>query len=133
MTIMPWVRMKLILKSPMAAPDALPSYPPGDPINLEVTVTLKPIDLDDDGSLDDTIYIKPNPYNVIIRLYDCLGGDELIAERILCGPGCSISDNSGDLVTVTAAGGHQTYSVTFPLTEWFPNLGPGCYIAEANM
>ena len=113
---------------PIAVPSALPSYSIGDTINLDIAVTLKPVDWTGDSVVDDTDYVTPNPYNVVVRLYDCVG-NELIAERILCGQGCSIPS---DLITVTAAGGAQTYPVTFPLTEWFPNLGPGCYIAEAR-
>jgi hypothetical protein len=120
---------------PAAVPDAQPSYAPGTPINLVITVTLKPVDLDGDGDLDDTYYVIPNAYNTILRLFDCQGM-ELIAERILCGPPCLIADpefvTDSNLVLVTVADGPVSYPVTFPLSEWFPNLGEGCYIAEAQ-
>jgi hypothetical protein len=118
---------------PTATPDALRSYQPGEPINLGITVTLKPI-----PGFDFTYYVVPNPYNVVVRLNNCDGGGELVAERILCGPPCLISNpaiatdpifESTKLVEVTAP---TTYLVTFPLTDWFPNLDEGCYIAEAQ-
>ncbi len=114
---------------PVAVPRALLNYSIGDAINLDVAITLKPVDWIEDSALDDTDYITPNPYNVIIRLYNCLNGNELIAEQILCGPACSIP---ADLITIAATGGPQTYPVSFPLTEWFPNLRSGCYIVDAT-
>jgi len=113
---------------PAAVPDVDPIYAVGDPIDLDVTVTLKPLDWTNDGAVDDTDYIKPDPYNVIVRLYDCVG-NEIIADQILCDPMCSIP---ADIEPVTVSGGSESYVVIFPLTQWFTNLGPGCYIAEAN-
>ena len=113
---------------PAAAPDTLPNYAVGVPIDLTVTVTLKALDWTGDGIVDNTDFVKPNESNVVVRLYDCQG-NELIANQILCGPPCAIP---GDLTTVAADAGPQQYEVSFPLTRWFTNLGPGCYIAEAE-
>lgn len=108
------------------------SYSEGEPVELEVDVVLKPVNWTrdgdgDDGSPDDTFYIKPDPYNVVVRLYECKGR-EIFADRILCHPLCSIP---GDLIYLKASE-PRPYRVEFPLTRWFTDLKPGCYIAKAR-
>ena len=100
----------------------------GQPIKLTVTVILRPVDWTRDGVVDDTYYVRPDPYNVIIRLYDGKE-NELTADKILCAPPCSLP---ADLVQVVAEKGPQEYSTTVELTRWFAKLGPGRYMATAT-
>jgi hypothetical protein len=106
-----------------------PSPGPGGILYLDITVDLKSIDLDGNGTLDDTHYIIPNEYNVIIRLFDCTTDQEVLPNRVLCSDSCSIPNN---LVTVTAQEGSKQYPVKFNLGSWFTNLAAGCYKAEVS-
>jgi hypothetical protein len=118
-----------------------PQQPTGDvvisastgAVFVDVTVTLKPQDLDGDGDLDDTYYVKPDPYNVVPKLFPCGSENEIeieiAADQVLCGPPCSLPN---DLVLVTAAGGPQDFTTTIELTQWFTRLAPGCYNVKAE-
>ena len=120
-----------------AAMGTEPQQPTGDvvisastgAVFVDVTVTLKPLDLDGDGDLDDTYYVKPDPYNVVPKLFPCGGENEIAADQVLCGPPCSLPN---DLVLVTAAGGPQDFTTTIELTQWFTRLAPGCYNVKAE-
>jgi hypothetical protein len=114
---------------PLVAAVFAPSPGPGGDLNMNVTVLLKPVDWNNDGNLDDTWYIIPNEYNLIVRLFDCTTGLERIADRVLCSDNCSIPTN---LDQVTVAEGIKEYNVTIDLREWFTSLGVGCYNAEVS-
>jgi hypothetical protein len=89
---------------------------------LDVTVTLSPVDWDGFPGLDDTTYAIPTQYNVVPELSV---NPEIPADTIHCGPPITISEDSDDLVLVTAAGGPQDHSVRFPLSRWWSKLEPG--------
>jgi hypothetical protein len=91
-------------------------------IYVDVTVTLKSI-----SDILATPYVKPNPENVVIRVYDS-SGNEIIADHVLCGPPCALPD---DLVYIPT-GSSQDYSTTIPLTRWFTNLQPGTFSVKAE-
>jgi len=93
---------------------------PDGSISVSATVTMPAINWDGETGLDNTWYVKPDPYNVVVRVFDSLG-NEIIADRVLCGPPCSLPD---DLVEVTVAEGSQDHSTLIPLSEWHPNLPP---------
>jgi hypothetical protein len=101
---------------------------PDGSISVSVTVTLKALNWDGSPGIDDTFYVKPNPDNVVVRLKDS-GGNEIIADQVLCGPPCSLPD---DLVNITVQEGSRDFSTVIPLTEWFTNLLPADYLLEVS-
>jgi predicted outer membrane repeat protein len=86
---------------------------PDGAIYINAAVTFKPIN----GQT--TPYVKPDPYNVVLRLFDHSSGNEIFADHVLCGPPCSLPN---DLVYVSSPEDHST---TIELTQWFRNLQPG--------
>ena len=96
---------------------------PDGTIYVDVTVTLKPI-----PGIDPINYVKPDPYNTLLRLKDT-GGADIPAKFVLCGPPCSLP---GDLVEVTAAEGSKDYSTRIPLSYWYPNMPPGDYTFDVS-
>jgi hypothetical protein len=86
---------------------------PDGAIYINAAVTFKPIN----GQT--TPYVKPDPYNVVLRLFENSSGNEIFADHVLCGPPCSLPN---DLVYVSSPEDHST---TIELTQWFRNLQPG--------
>ena len=86
---------------------------PDGAIYVDVAVTFKPIN----GQT--TPYVKPDPYNVVLRLFDHSNGTEIFADHVLCGPPCSLPN---DLVYVSSP---EDYSTTIELSQWFRKLQPG--------
>ena len=87
-------------------------------IYVDVAVTFKPI------TGQTTSFVKPNPYNVVLRLFPCGSAEEIFADHVLCGPPCSLPS---DLVPA------GDYSTTIELTQWFRNLKEKeCYDVKAE-
>jgi hypothetical protein len=121
-------------ESPPEQPDGnvVVAHSPDGATYLDVTVTLKwiqglEIDINDDGVLDGTPYIRPNEYNVVPQVLS--GAVDIPADTIHCGPPCSIPE---DIVLITQAEGSRDFVVKFPLSKWWTGLSPNTYLAPVR-
>ena len=113
----------------ISPPASSAGYAVGEPISVTATVTFDPIDFGGTTPLGPDPYyaLRPNPYNVILRVKDSLG-NEIVADRILEGPPIALPVDLAGIPTISS----RTFRTEIPLTEWFTHLQPDKYTVEAT-
>jgi len=112
-------------EDPVDKPDiaAVVAPSPDGTIYVDVTVTFKAI-----PGVEPTNYVRPDPYNTLLRLKDT-GGADIPAKFVRCGPPCSLPE---DLVEVFSTDVSKDYSTRIPLSYWYPNMTPGDYTFDVS-
>ena len=111
----------------ISPPASETGYAVGEPISVTATVKFDPINFTGNAAPDPYSALRPDPYNVILRVMDG-AGLEVFADRILEGPPVSLPGDLEGILTTSS----RTFSTEIPLTEWFTHLQPGRYTVEAT-
>jgi hypothetical protein len=117
------------------APSASESYLPGGPVDLVAHITFTqgaiPSGCIDGGGQPGYLVVAPDPYNVLLRVFDGLG-HEVFANQIPEGPGLVLADPSFPGSNLVCIGPTQTLSTTIRLSDWFARLPIDHYTLQAT-
>jgi YVTN family beta-propeller protein len=100
-------------------------YPPGQPIVVTAKVKFNPSDFSGDSVPDRYLALRPNPYNVILHVFDS-SGHEVPASQI---PEGGPINMPADFEPITTSAVELTTDID--LRDWYPNL-VGTYTVQAT-
>jgi hypothetical protein len=102
-------------------------------INVQVTFNQGaiPSDCTDGGGHSGYLAVVPDPFNVLLRVFDSLG-HELIPDQIPEGPGRVLADPSVHGSNLACISGTQTLSTSVRISDWFTQLPVDNYTVQAR-
>jgi hypothetical protein len=126
----------LVMTAAMPSPSTLAGgYVPQEPIVITANVTFTqaaiPASCVDAGNQPGYLVVRPDPFNVLLRVRDSLG-QEIFADQIPEGPGGTLAAPSVPGSSLVCISHTQTLSTPVGLTDRFTNLPPGTYTVEAT-